>query len=249
MRVRGLTASPLLRLGYDLRMDVKLTGRWKEFEEGLDPKAFAARLDREIRVAHERIGREIVGRIRRDIRAQRYAPNSPLTVILKGSSTPPVHLGDLFDAITYEHAPRTSSARAHLRVGVIKMRAGTKLVNIARILHDGAQIDVGAHPQVRRAVFAQVSKGLRADRVRALNTRQRASVLSAAGALGRRRSRPMTPRQRRAAFARSSPAGGSGSLIWTIPARPFIARPLTSPSLQGFARDTWAEAMRRALAP
>jgi hypothetical protein len=130
---------------------VTLTGAWAAYAKALDPVKFAARLKVAVERANKRIGRQFQADAVKRIRARSYADNSPITVLLKGSSAPLVDGGDLVQSITYDQPTWNI-----VRVGVLRMKSGDKLVNIAKILHYGAVIDVGAHPAVRRAVFAKL---------------------------------------------------------------------------------------------
>lgn len=230
--------------------DLLLTG-WDAFVAGIDPAAFRHRLERHLTDANERIGYQWQSRARRLIRAGAYAPNSPLTVMLKGSSRPLVRRGDLFQQLTFE-----PSGPYLLRVGVFKARAGPELVNVGLVLHEGATIDLKAHPNVRKKVWALVREAL--GGFSSLNARSKASVLSAASQVGMGVSkgtgahRP-TPAQLRAMFAKKRAAGegdtpgtGGAKDVWIIPARPFIVTPLKDPSFQAFARKQWEHAVRLA---
>ena len=233
------------------RLAVQLVGVWNSFTKAVDPETFKRRLDQQLRVAHARMGRQFVRNARQAIRAGNYAPNSALTVILKGSSKPLVDTGDLAQAITYEVLD--DAKMRGVRVGLIRAKGGAQVINIGAILHEGATIDIGKHPAVRRAVWAKVRDGLGAARFRSLNAAQRRSVTRAAlqlGALGVRRSRPMTDRQRRAFFGRLPKEGrSSGKSIWRIPARPFLTDPLNESAFITFVRETWSDAVRTALFP
>ncbi len=93
-------------------------------------------------------------------------PNSPLTVLIKGSSKPLVDRGDLRLGITTDvgvHGKDIFGA-----VGVLRTRRtkdGKKLFNVAIALHSGFTIKVT--PAVRAAIFAELrkrrGKGVRAD--------------------------------------------------------------------------------------
>lgn len=226
---------------------VRLWGAWKAVVAGLDPSKVQGRLERNIRVANARIGRQWVQLARSKIRNGDYAPNSPITVILKGSSKPLVAGGDLYQAITY-----TVPDWRTLRVGLFRARSGGT-VNIGIILHEGATIDVGAHPAVRRRVWAMVRAALGADRLAALNRRSRTSVLGAARELGMGRRGRLSQKQRAYLIATGKitprPIYGTsgGKRVWTLPARPFIRDPLDDASIGVFARKTYGQAIKAAL--
>lgn len=82
-------------------------------------------------------------------------PNSPLTILTKGSSRPLVDHGDLRLSINYR--VETLANQIEGGVGVLRTRmsrSGKKLWNIAIALHEG--YDVIVTDAVRRAVFAQM---------------------------------------------------------------------------------------------
>lgn len=199
---------------------VRIYGDWTTAMATLDPVAMRQRLDRSLTVAWHRIGRKFQAIARGRIRADEYEPNSPITVILKGSSKPLVRHDDLAQSPTYEVVtPR------RLRVGLIRQRAGAEVVNVGIVLHEGATIDLVAHPNVRIKVWAMVREAL--GRYGTLNRRQRGSVGRAVASLG-----------------------GSGKRrdVWVIPAQPFIAEPLESDEFNAYARAQLIEATRTALA-
>lgn len=89
-------------------------------------------------------------------------PNSPLTVLIKGSSRPLVDRGDLRQGITTE--VEVSRGRVRGAVGVLRRRRqrrakggqARKLTNVAAALHEGFVVRVT--PAVRAAVFAELKK-------------------------------------------------------------------------------------------
>lgn len=197
-------------------MKVTLTGAWQAFQAAMDPVKFHARLERNVGIASRRIGHQFQSVARRAIRDGRYAPNSPITVILKGSSRPLVADGDLFQALTWENPDPFT-----VRMGVHKARSGAELVNIGIVLHEGATIDVGKHPQVRRKVWSMVSKKMRGR----MSGASKKSILGAAATLGQSK-------------------GAGAKDIWTIPPRPFIIYPIETSSFQAFMRKTYASAVK-----
>lgn len=205
---------------------IRLTGPWDRVLGSLDPKAWNTTLRKHVVKAHRLVGRAWQTTARRAIRRGDYAPNSPITVILKGSSTPLVADGDLFDAIGYQVASGGGGSTTTLRLGLVRGRQGAtgERIDVAHILHEGATIDVGAKPQVRRKVWSMVGTALAASGD--LNAAQRKSVLRAAGVLSQ---------------------GGGARSIWVIPPRPFITRPAQDAGLQGYARKTYTRAVEVAL--
>lgn len=225
---------------------VRLSGAWDAYLKAMDPKAFQVRLARHLTTAAERVGRNFTAAARRAIRAGVYAPNSPVTVILKGSSKPLVDKGDLFQSITFQVVDPYN-----VRMGVIRARSGDKLVNVALIVHEGATINVKQHPKVRAKVWAMVRSKLSPEALAALNRRQRASVSSAAGTLGlNRKGGKWTEKQRRWWFAsHPSTAGASAARdVWIIPARPYLANVARSADFQRMVGDTYAQAVQATFA-
>jgi hypothetical protein len=224
---------------------IKLFGDWNQLQNQLDPVKFAERLHRHVHRANSRIGYQFEARAVRAIRAKKYAPNSPMTVILKGSSTPLFDRGDLSQQITYEQP-----SWGVVRVGVVRAKAGSKAVNIARILHEGATIDVGANPKVRMKVWAMIRERL--GDLGSLNSKQRKSVKSAAGKLGasgkKAGGRPLTKKQLAYLHAKNSDGASSPApKIWVIPPRPFIVEPLNDAAFITYTRGQWSDAVRLAL--
>lgn len=220
-----------------MAVEITLTGAWKAFTEALDPVVFRQRLERNLLRAGERIGRQAQARVRRAIRAGDFAPNSPITVILKGSSKPLVDTGALFQSITFDQPDPWT-----VRVGVLRARAGEKQVNIAAILHEGATIDVQAHPEVRAKVWAMIRQRL--GDVGKLKGARKGAVISASAMIGMK---PMTPGRKKAlnAFFASQPKPPStGKKVWVIPARPYILQPLSDPGFGKWAAGEWGDAVR-----
>lgn len=231
------------------RAEIKLGTEWRDLIDAIDAPKFEARLYRGARIASERVGQYFQREARRAIRRRDYVRNSPITVIMKGSSTPLVDGGDLFQGLTYE-VPEPFN----VRLGVMRRKVGDKAINVAAILHEGATIDVGKHPQVRRAVFAKLRDQLSADRLAALNPRSRGAVRKAAGQLGMggKRSK-LTEKQRKYLMAKArqegrlSSAPGRGKQVWVIPARRFILDPIAAPGFAEFVVDQYGQAVRAAL--
>ena len=227
---------------------VTLTGQWRGFIQGLDGNAFQRRLHGELLRSNELIGKHFQRKARGLIRGAMYAPNSPMTVILKASSKPLLDKGDLYQAITYDvEGPYA------VRVGVIKHRLkGPDALDIAWILHEGASINVEQHPKVRRKVWAMLRERMKG--LAKLSKPRREAVLKAAAGMGLGRKRKFTRKQiayllATGKISRPGPQyKPTSSPIWTIPARPFIARPLSDPEFPSYALRRWEGAVKRALA-
>ena len=225
--------------------DLRLSREWDDLIKSLDPASFKRRLAVQIMRANERIGRDFQRIARGMIRSGDYAPNSPITIALKGSSKPLVDKGDLFQGISYElDGPYT------VRLGVLKRKVGQQVINVGLVLHEGATIDVSAHPQVRRKVWAMLRKAVGADRLAKLNPKSRKAVKAAAADLGIK----ATGRSRRGMFGalkakgvlQARPASGSGRQVWVIPARPFLARPAQDAAFHKLLLGHYSDAIRAA---
>lgn len=84
-------------------------------------------------------------------------PNSPLTILVKGSSRPLVDRGDLRMSINWR--THNLGGRVFGGVGVLRTRRtkdGRSLANVAAALHEGFTIKVT--DKVRAAVFAEMRK-------------------------------------------------------------------------------------------
>lgn len=222
---------------------VRLTGAWDAYLKAMDGKGFAHRLAGFTLKAGERVGRDFIARARKAIRAGVYAPNSPVTVILKGSSKPLVDHGDLFQGITFQVVDPYN-----VRLGIMRARSGDKLVNIGLVLHEGATIDVKANPRVRMAVWAKIRSRVSPDALAALNARQRKSVTAAASTLGvrRRSGRAWTERQRRWWFAQMHGPKAAARDVWIIPPRPFLSSIAESADFQAVILRHYTDAIKAA---
>lgn len=190
--------------GPTIRIKIKGLPDLKSLNRALESSRATEILDQTFREAHRRIGEIGVAMVRNAIRADEYAPNSPITIILKGSSKPLVDHGDLIQSITYDQP----SAR-ELRIGLVKQRiARGEVYNIGVILHEGATIDVGAHPGIRVKVWSMVREAL--GRLANRPKRSKSAVWGAMAGIASLRS--------------------GGGRLWVIPPRPYLAGPLGSPA-------------------
>lgn len=223
----------------------QLSADWADLLRTLDPNSFKRRLAHNLERAGHRVGREYVRIARGLIRSAVYAPNSPITVILKGSSKPLVDKGDLFQGIGYE-----LDGPYNLRMGLLKRRVGQQVVNVGLVLHEGATIDVSAHPQVRRKVWAMVRKAVGADRLSKLNSRSAKAVKGAAAQLGikatGRSRRGMFGAMKAAGTLQARPRAGTGRQVWVIPARPFLSTPAADPAFAKAIELHYGDAIRAA---
>ena len=137
---------------------LQLKGAWREFREFFNRKRRRDRLRREMR---DKI-REQLGLLRRDIieyinTESHGVPNSPLTILIKGSSRPLVDHSDLRSSVNVR--TKISTEGVFGGVGVLRMKRGKNgktLWNIAVALHEGYTVKVT--PKVRAAVFAEMRK-------------------------------------------------------------------------------------------
>lgn len=201
---------------------IKLVGAWHGFQKALSPNGLHSRLERQVRIANMRIGMQFEANVARSISAGIKPANSPLTVILKrGQSKPLVGRrgGDLQQATSF-HRPIWTT----VYLGVTRVKAGPEAVNIARIVHDGAVVDVAKYPQVRRKVFAMMREAS------GEKLRTKAQSSSRAGAM-----------------ATVGSGGGGSANLWIIPPRRYIEDVVSSPAFKAFARKQWAEAVKLAI--
>ena len=204
---------------------------WDRAERGLSDANARAALRVEKAVAMERIGLLAVAMARKRIQDRAYAPNSELTVALKGSSTPLVNDGDLFGALTSEVVDDG------VWFGVQRQRLtdGGEMTNIALILHEGASIDLARHPKVRQAVMARLRETAEGTGRGASRARRIIAQMKQSG---------------RAANKRASMWSGWGSAkaIWVTPPRPFLADVLRDPDFQARVSAEYAAVPARAMA-
>lgn len=228
-------------------MGAHFSGDWSAMLRDFTPAVFQERLTKALLVAHGRIGQDFQRRARAKIRGRVYAPNSPLTIAIKGSSTPLVDGGDLFQGLGYE-IPRPTD----LNMGVIRAVAGDKIVNIGAVLHEGGVVDLDKYPNVRKALWARVRKATSPERVAKLRGAQRAAVTAAAASIARKRTGKLSDKQRRAWFGRMKREGklqmgaGGGSKRIVIPPRPFITTVVDENDFQAGSLRHYEAAIRAA---
>jgi hypothetical protein len=143
------------------RFRLKLKG-FTEFVKAFDGRRARQRLEREqrkkMRAAVLLLRTEVIQYIDSE---KHGVPNSPLTILIKGSSRPLVDHGDLRQGITT--AVEVQRGKVHGAVGVLKKGrvrgAGGRFKrapNVAAALHEG--FDVKVTPEVRKAVFAEMRR-------------------------------------------------------------------------------------------
>jgi hypothetical protein len=115
-------------------MGLTQTGQWRLWSKLLNPKRFQFKLQREVRRAmhaNVQMGRAAVIR---KIDSGAFAPNSALTVALKGSSKPLVDKGDLRRSI--------QGKVLSWKEGFIGVLRSSGKSNVAELLHEGGTIKV-----------------------------------------------------------------------------------------------------------
>lgn len=138
------------------RTEFKLTGDWRKLGALLNAPRFRDRLERNMLNATKQAGMVVVAEIRRRIRARRYAPNNPFTVLMKRSSGALVDDGDLFAAVTSVAVnPNT------VFVGILRNTVSEdgNLANLAELLHEGGNVTVTTAMRNLFLVLARVGAG------------------------------------------------------------------------------------------
>jgi hypothetical protein len=139
-------------------MGFKLGGDWGKFTRFLNRRRRRRELQEGLRRQVQRQLHLLKNDIIAYIDAERHGvPNSPLTILVKGSSRPLVDRGDLRQSVNVRTEVRGDNVMGG--VGVLRTkrsREGKKLWNIAVALHEGFTVKVT--PAVRAAVFAEMRK-------------------------------------------------------------------------------------------
>lgn len=207
------------------RVELKLTGNWKQFGAAVDAKRFQANLDANIGKATVANGMLVAGEIRKRIKQRRYAANSPFTVLVKKSSTPLINDADLFGAVT---SKRIDNYKVF--VGILRSALsddGKPLVNLAEFLHSGGSIPVTDSMRNMFVLLSEVGQGKRD--VSTLEGR----TAELAKALGSR-------------IKRVKPLKASTKYI-VIPPRPFILSVLRDPTVHKKCQNNWQKAVQASI--
>lgn len=114
---------------------LKITGL-KRFKKMFAKTFFMGELKKQVRKQNKILGISFEEKVRREIKGGKFAKNSRLTELLKGSSKPLIADGDLWASISSD-----VYRYLELRVGVVRRDPRTG-ANIALILHEGATIKV-----------------------------------------------------------------------------------------------------------
>lgn len=134
----------------------------KRFIQAMDPRRARARLEAEQVRRMSRAVALLRGDVIEYINSEKHGvPNSPLTILTKGSERPLVDRGDLRQAISTAVESAGNVVRG--AVGVLRTarrgrggRFKTSAANVAAALHEGFTVKVT--DAVRRAVFAEMRR-------------------------------------------------------------------------------------------
>jgi len=139
-------------------MGIRFNDGWRRFKRFFSRRRREDEFRRELRKKIQQqlilLRRDIVGYIDSE---KHGIPNSPLTILIKGSSKPLVDRGDLRQSINLR--TEITREKVHGGVGVLRTKRskdGKVLWNLAIALHEGFVIKVT--PKVRAAVFAEMRK-------------------------------------------------------------------------------------------
>lgn len=133
------------------KWEFKLKGA-RKIEQALDPRRFDKTLKKHLRRASALNGKIAEAMVRDTIQNGPFAPNKPLTTLIKGSEKPLVDKGDLFQSVT----SRVMKDGLTVFVGVLKTAPG---FNIAVVVHEGAEIGVTAKMRGLFFILWQASIG------------------------------------------------------------------------------------------
>lgn len=138
-------------------MPLRVNGM-REFLRAFAEKRISGILKDQERLAMTRAVVFLRGEVLSYIEQEKHGvPNAPLTVLIKGSSTPLSDRGDLKLSIDTDVVGKGRDVVG--AVGVLRSRRakrGKKMFNIATALHEGFVVRVT--PKVRAAVFAELRK-------------------------------------------------------------------------------------------
>lgn len=121
----------------------KLAGDWNRLDEILNP----ARLVEGIRQAAARVGNYGASEVKKGIVSgspggQTFAPNSPLTIARKKSSSPLIAQSDLVGSITYQIVDDAKSVFVGVKKGAKRKDNGKDIAEIAAVHEFGCTIPV-----------------------------------------------------------------------------------------------------------
>jgi len=138
-------------------------GDWKKLERTLSVPKLVNATNKYMSVAINRAGLTLVRAIKKKIRSISSPPNHPITIARKGSSSPLIDNGDLFNSIT---KIQLSPLDVFVGVpnGLTDSETGTSLALIARVLEGG---EIGKPhetiilPKNAKSLFVPLKKGVR----------------------------------------------------------------------------------------
>lgn len=193
----------------------KMDKGWKKYARATDAATFRRVLQKHVGTATLRNAQVIQRRVRKRIQTGVFRRNAALTVMIKGQNKPMVGGGDLFGAITH-----VQEDWAHAFVGVLRTNGA---FNVARVVHDGASIDVTEKMRRMFMMLWLVSEG----------------QMSSSSLTGRA-----------AELWRSAPGGWfplkEGTKKIVIPSRPFIRSVFRLKSTKTTVKGNWERGVQRA---
>lgn len=206
------------------KVELKMTGDWQRMAAAVDAGRFQKNLETNLGKATTFNGMMVSAEIKRRIKGRKYAKNSPLTVLIKRSSTPLIDDGDLWGAVTYKNINAYT-----VFVGVLRSTVGSdgkSIVNLVELLHEGGAIPVTDHMRNMFILLSEVGEGKR-DRS-TLDGR----TAELAKALGRRinQIKPLKPE----------------TTHIVIPPRPFLYDVLKDPRIHKKCQANWLKAAKAA---
>lgn len=203
-------------------MNGGMYGDWNKAIRTMDGDRFLRDLAKHGAAANERSGLAFVALASKAIVQKKYAPNSEVTVALKGTSSPLIGGGSgstLVASLTHD----VPAGGLILWVGVnrnAKSADGTELAPIAKYLHDGFTVDLQKHPKVRIAVMCRLRE---AAKGKGRGAKQARDLIAA---------------------MRKNPGHKD---IWVVPARPFIGDVVEGEAFGVIFLDNASEAVHAAL--
>lgn len=177
-----------------------------------NPAKVRKTLQKHYKMAARRVGLAVAAIMRKKIRGGVGPPNAPMTKEIKGSTKQLVDTGRLFKAVTFK-VEGYYSERIH--VGVMRTNAAA---NIARIVHEGANVTVTKRMSILFKVLNSYTRG-----------------------------KPATLKGERAEQLASSakgiiPALREGTVL-VIPPRPFAAETMADPKVKMIVQNEFRRAL------
>lgn len=198
------------------KVTFKMDDGWKRMARALDPDRFNAALQKHVGQATLRNAQLLQRRVRKRIQTSVFKRNAALTKMIKRDDKPMVGKGDLFQAVTHV---QESWNRAF--VGVLRTSGD---FNVARIVHEGATINVTDKMRAMFMLLWLVSEG-----------RESSAVLTG-------RARDLWEQAPGGWF----PLKESTRKI-VIPSRPFLDSTFRLKSVRDATKGNWERAVQRAI--